>query len=157
MCTVLLPQGVNTTAVNKYISCHISYRIVSYRILSYHISVLLILLNYITKKRQRDNTLYWGWNNIRRIRTHFVLRVKSYQEDEDNTLYWGRNHTSKIETIHFTEGEIIPGRGGQYFVLGVKFYQEERDNYTLTSFIIYTRAGQHVAIEKSIRGTRSPG
>jgi len=31
-------------------------------------------------------------------------------------------------TILCTEGEIIPGRGGQYFVLRVKSYQEEGDN-----------------------------
>jgi len=59
-------------------------------------------------------------------------------------------------TILCTEGEIIPGRGGRYVVLRVKFNQEEGNNYTLTSFIIYTRAGQHAALEKSIGGTRSP-
>ena len=37
MCTVLLPQGVNPSAVNKYIIYYISYRIISYRIVSYHI------------------------------------------------------------------------------------------------------------------------
>ena len=36
MCTVLLPQGVNPTAVNKYlISYHISYHIISYIINMY--------------------------------------------------------------------------------------------------------------------------
>ena len=46
MCTVLLPPGVNTIAVNKYISYHIvsyiisyiSYHISSYHIISYHVS-----------------------------------------------------------------------------------------------------------------------
>jgi len=43
MCTVLLPQGVNPIAVNKYIiiSHHIIYHII-YRIVSYIVSYIIV-------------------------------------------------------------------------------------------------------------------
>ena len=37
MCTVLLLPGVNPIAINKYISYHIIYHIISYHIIPYHI------------------------------------------------------------------------------------------------------------------------
>ena len=60
-CTVLLPPGVNPTAVDKYIiSCHvityhiISYHIISYHIISYHI-ISYHIISYIISYHTGNN------------------------------------------------------------------------------------------------------
>jgi len=48
MCTVLLPPGDNPTAVNKYISYHISYIISYTSYISYHTSYIISYISYIS-------------------------------------------------------------------------------------------------------------
>ena len=89
MCTVLLPPGVNPTAVNKYIisyqsyhiiSYHI-YHIISYRIISYHI-ILYHIISYHISYRIASHHItshhITSYHISYHISSHHIIYILSY-------------------------------------------------------------------------------
>ena len=117
MCTVLLPPGVNTTALKKYIilyhiiiSYHITYHIISHHIISYHITSYHISYHTTFKNNSVPVKINGTSLNPSPVNTKpsspFAVRFARSADDLHRWWCPGSHHFREVTAIHSNKKSV---------------------------------------------------